>query len=232
MDIQENLATVFDPQLERDLSVLHDCDKIDRKRGEVKWREEIVALEQQGKLPLLHPGSLPDWNDTFHIIVPDWGNTIRHCEFTHHLGVIIEQFDEVSLRDLATLAQGTVTTEMLNLAMTTPQKKRQFIKVLLQTMERNGVFVPEHTTITQMLKSFRYGRVDFKEALDECLVEDNLYSLHLMRHDATWGFKCDDAPTIVEHGMCQGCRDLMPAEAKCVHVTNSTPRRQHDDCAT
>ena len=152
--IKENLAIMFDRRLQTDLISLTDHEKIGRQRGEAKWREAIVALELQEALPILDPGSVPYWRESFHGFVPDRGKSTLCYEFTHHLGVIIDNCKEVSMRDLATLAQGTVPTEMLNLAMTTPQKKRQFIKVLLQTMERNGVFVPEHTTITQVIRSF------------------------------------------------------------------------------
>ena len=155
--IEENLAILFDRRLQTDLIRLTDQDHTDRQRGEAKWREAIAALELQEALPILDPGSVSYWREPFHGFVPDEGESTLYCEFTHHLGVIIDDCDEVSLRDLATLAQGTVPTEMLNLAMTTPQKKRQFIKVLLQTMERNGVFAPEHTTVTQVIKSFQHG---------------------------------------------------------------------------
>ena len=216
-------------RLNHELQGMLQEERQDRLRGERQWRIEIELLEREGKLPIEAPGAQPNWDQFLRAGVPDYGDISRHYAYTHYLGVVLddEQIGALDIADLAILAQGTVTEAMLWTAMNSPRAKKQFIQVLLQTMERNNIFIPPHTTIRRVLDVFRYERADFSEALYD-QVSMNKYNIYLMRYTPFAGFTSNPEATEIEYGICQGCKCMMPVKAKCTRVTNSGPRGRHD----
>ena len=140
-DINEDLA--------RELAYMSPAERAGRIRGEQQWRICIQQMEQDNKLPIINPGSEPEWNQLLRDGIADSADQARHYAYTHYLGVVLDndEVDALTYEDVAILARGKVSRAMITMAMTTRHLRKQFIKVLLSTMERNEMFVPIHTTI-------------------------------------------------------------------------------------
>ena len=173
-------------------------------------------MEQENELPIINPGSQPNWNQLMRDGIPDFGDQARHYAYTHYLGVVLndDEVDALTYEDMAIMARGKVSRDMITMAMTSRHLRKQFIKVLLSTMERNEMFVPTHTTIRRLVDKFRQNRDDFEEGFGT-QTGLNTYSLYLMRYHPFTGFTHDLEPTNIEYGICQGCKDHMPVNAKC-----------------
>ena len=114
------------------------------------------ANGKENELPIINPGSQPNWNQLMRDGIPDLGDQARHYAYTHYLGVVLDddEVDALTYEDMAILAQGTVSKDMMRQAMTSRHSRKQFIQVLLHTMERNEMFVPTHTTIRRVIDTF------------------------------------------------------------------------------
>ena len=109
---------------------------------------------------------------------------------------------------------------MIMMAMTSRHMRKQFIEVLLSTLERNRIYVPTHTTIALLVDRIRHHREDFESEFGE-QTDINTYKLYLMRYHPFTGFTQDPEPTSIEYGICQGCKDHMPVNARCTRVINA-----------
>ena len=202
-----------------------------RRRGERQWRDGIRVLHHENKLPINQPGSQPQYIEAERLGIADFGDRDKYYKYTHHLGVVIDDqvLDNIRYRDLVTLAQGTVTEWSIQKALESNVLKGQFIRALLKAMERNNIFIPEHTSIDRVIESFKYERVDFSESIyDVTTTARDTYEIFQMRFNKFSGFSVDSEPTIVEYAICQGCQDYMPVEARCVNIMNCGFRRRRD----
>ena len=197
-----------------------------RIRGETQWRREIERLEQENALPIESPGSQPDWHWYAERGIPDSVDRAQRYMYTHHYGVVLddEYVEKLDSEDLTLLARSTVPTTMIEIAMTSTDLKKQFIRALLRTMERNHIAGWQHTTLEQIIDSNSQWMLHMASQ-SEAVSEDeqtstDTYNTWLMRYTPGVGFTTDENPTEVTYGICKGCCQYMPINAKCVSVTN------------
>ena len=154
--------------------------------------------------------------------IPDITDQTLHYAYTHYLGVVLDnnEVDALTFEDMALLAQGKVSRAMIMIAMTSRHMRKQFIEVLLSTLEWNGIYVPTHTTIALLVDRIRHHREDFQSEFGE-QAGLNTFKLYLMRYHPFTGFALDPEPTSIEYGICQGCKDHTPVHAKCTRMINA-----------
>ena len=205
--------------LSRELAYMSPAEQAGRIRGEKQWRDIIHHMERENRLPIENPGSQPDWIQLMRDGIPDTGDQTRHYAYTHYLGVVLDtsEVDALTFEDLALLAQGKVSRAMIMMAMKQRRQRKKFIQVLLSTLEQNEIYVPTHTTIALLVDRIRQHREDFETEFGE-QTDVNTYELYLMRYHPFIGFMRDSEPTSIEYGICHGCKDHMPVNAKCTRV--------------
>ena len=123
--------------ISRELAHMSPAKQAGRIRGEQQWRNIIQHMERENKLPIINPGSQPDWNQLMRDGIPDTGDQTRHYAYIHYLGVVLDndEVDALTFEDMAILAQGKVSRAMIMMAMTSRHLRKKFIEVLLSTLE-------------------------------------------------------------------------------------------------
>ena len=131
-----NIADIND-DLAQELAHMSPAEQADRIRGEQQWRNHIQLMEQENRLPIINPGSEPEWNELLRQGIADSADQARRYAYTHHLGVVLDnnEVDALTYEDVALLARGKVSRDMIMMAMTTRHLRKQFIEVMLSTME-------------------------------------------------------------------------------------------------
>ena len=126
-----NIVDIND-DLDHELSYMSLHERADRLRGERQWRNHIQLMEQENELPIMNPGSQPNWNQLMRDGIPDLGDQARHYAYTHYLGVVLDddEVDALTYGDMAILAQGTVSKDMMRQEKTSQHSQKQFIQVL------------------------------------------------------------------------------------------------------
>ena len=141
-----------------ELADMSPAEQAGRIRGEQQWRNHIQEMERENKLPITDPGSQPEWTQLMQNGIPDITDQTLHYAYTHYLGVVLDnnEVDALTFEDMALLAQGKVSRAMIMMAMTSRHMRKQFIEVLLSTLEWNGIYVPTHTTIALLVDRIRH----------------------------------------------------------------------------
>ena len=122
---------------ERDLERMSPAGRLARERGERQWRREVSYLDGENRLPLANPGSIPNWEHLLRTRQADSGDIQRYYKNTHHEGVVIDddELESLTLSDLVTLSQGTVTFALLRSTRRSLQRKKQFVKAMLKVLD-------------------------------------------------------------------------------------------------
>ena len=172
-----------------ELTGMTPAEQEGRIRGEEQWQNHIQLMERENRLPIVDPGSQPEWTQLMRAGIPSITDQTFHYAYTHYLGVVLDtrEVEALTFEDMAILAQGKVSRAMIMMAMTTKYMKKQFIQVLLSTLERNGIYVPTHTTIALLIESIRQHREDFQQEYGE-QTNLNSFNLYLMRYHPFTGF--------------------------------------------
>ena len=221
----------IEDDLSRELEHMSPTERTGRIKGEQQWRCVVHDTEERNELPIENPGSQPDWLQLMREGIPDSADQARHYRYTHYRGVVLDpdELRALTFDDLAVLAQGKVSRSMLMMATRRKSQRARFIEALLGTLERNEIYIPAHTTIALLVKSIREQQGEYETEIG-FQTDVNMYELYLMRYHPFLGFIRATNPTVIEYGICQGCKDLMPVNAMCARVTNAGFLRPRQYC--
>ena len=133
-----------------------------------------------------------------------------------------EAVDRVTLFDLLRMSVETVPLATIHHALSSREMKKSFIQALLKALELNNLYTAQHKKIEDIVRDIARGyQRRPRDALDEGEYQgNNCYHTVLIRTNDQGLFECDDEPTVVEYGICQGCLFQVPLETKCPFITN------------
>ena len=161
-----------------------------------------------------------------------------HLRTTKHLGVILDDDEvrELSLLDMEAMTVGLVSPGTLRRVMNSPLPiKKQFIRAALEAMERNHFISFEPSTIGWVLIQLSVEEFTEYDVRDGIIAigdqpKGNSFKVFLIRQDTTGRFYCDQDPTILPFGICQGCRYGMPTTQACPNASITPTALRHQPC--